>query len=715
MTFNILKFIMIGSTILHYKILEKLGEGGMGIVYKAEDRRLNREVAIKFLPPQISDNEEEQKRFKIEAQAAASLNHPNITTIYAIEESSDKTFIVMEYINGRELRHMIQDGNLKFEDAIDKIIKIADGLKLAHLKGIIHRDIKSSNIMVTNDGNVKIMDFGLAKVRGSDMVTKAGSTLGTAAYMSPEQITAKNIDHRTDIWSLGIVFYEMLTGELPFKAEYDAAWAYQILNEKILPPSELDRKIPSAIDPIVLRMLEKDKTQRYATAEDFIVSINEVRKNLHGTEKNQQTKKAIAVLPFNNISPEDDNDYFCDGLAEELIMNLSKLKDIRVVPKTASMQYKGVKPAIKTLGRELGIRYYIEGSVRKFKDNLRITAQLIDVETEEQLWAETYKGNLADIFDIQENVSKQIVEALKVKLTPQEEVVLTKRPTKNHEAFDSNLRARDFLYQYDKNKLKIAINLFEKTIQLDPEYANAYAGLGEAYANLYQLFERDEQWLEKSIEASSKALMYDSTLSEAYAALGLCYFNKEMINEALKASKKAIELDPSDFIGYWNLGRIYHSTDRDQEAIELYNKVIELNPEFYSAYTDLRMSYTRLGQKEKRTKLVEMELKIFPQYLFKHPDDARAHLFFATTLIEAGRNKEAKSEAATAMELNPNDPLMLYNLSCFYSMMNEKKLAIDSLARSIEAGHEDYEWFKRDPDFDNIKNEPEFIELMKGK
>ena len=704
---------MIGETILHYKILEKLGEGGMGVVYKAEDTRLNREVAIKFLPSQISNNQEEQKRFKIEAQAAASLNHPNISTIYAIEESQDKTFIVMEYINGQELKKKIDAGDINFEEALDMVIKIADGLKLAHLKGIIHRDIKSSNIMVTNDGNVKIMDFGLAKVRGSDMVTKAGSTLGTAAYMSPEQITAKNIDHRTDIWSLGIVFYEMLTGELPFKAEYDAAWAYQILNEKILPPSELDRKIPSQIDTVVLKMLEKDKTQRYATSEDFIVSINEVRKDLRGAETKQQTQKAIAVLPFNNISPEGENDYFCDGLAEELIMNLSKLKDIRVVPKTASMQYKGVKPAIKTLGRELGIRYYIEGSVRKFKDNLRITAQLIDVETEAQLWAETYKGNLADIFDIQEKVSKQIVDALKVKLTPQEEVVLTKRATANHEAFDSNLRARDFLYQYDKNKLKIAIQLFEKTIQLDPEYANAYAGLGEAYANLYQLFERNDQWLEKSIEASSKALMYDSTLSEAYAALGLCYFNKEMINEALKASKKAIELDPSDFIGYWNLGRIYHSTDKDEEAIELYNKVIELNPEFYSAYTDLRMSYTRLGQKEKLNELVEMEMNIFPQYLFKHPDDARAHLFFATTLIEAGRAKEAKSEAATAMELNPNDPLMLYNLACFYSMMNEKKLAVESLGRSIKAGHVDYEWFKRDPDLDNIRTEPGYIELMK--
>ena len=414
--------------------------------------------------------------------------------------------------------------------------------------------------------------------------------------MSPEQASGQNVDHRSDIWSLGILFYELLTGELPFKADYDAAWAYLIMNENPLPPSELDRKIPAQIDAVVLKMLEKDRTKRYATVEDFIVSLNDAKGGLQTSGKQNKTK-AIAVLPFNNISPDQESDYFSDGLAEELIMNLSRLKDMRVVPKTASMQYKGSKPGIKTIGRELGVRYYIEGSVRKFKDNLRITAQLIDVETETQLWAETYKGNLADIFDIQEQVSKQIVDALMVKLTPNEKVELTKRPTTNHEAYDCNLRARGFLYQFNKNKLKIAIQLFEKAIELDQEYANAYAGLGEAYANLYQLFEKKEVWLEKSIEASSKALMYDSSLSEAYAALGLCYFNKNMSEEALKASKKAIDLDPSDFVAYWILGRIYYITDKYSDAVELFKKVIELNPEFYSAYVDLRMTYEKLGDK----------------------------------------------------------------------------------------------------------------------
>ena len=249
---------LVGQTILHYKIIEQVGQGGMGVVYKAKDTKLNRNVAIKFLPHHIAANADDRERFKVEARAAAALNHPNISTIHAIEESDKDVFIVMEFIDGMELKQKIEDGNLKLTDAIDITIKIAEGLKTAHIKGIIHRDIKSSNIMVANDGAVKIMDFGLAKVTGSNMLTKAGATLGTAAYMSPEQASGQNVDHRSDIWSLGILFYELLTGELPFKADYDAAWAYLIMNENPLPPSELDRKIPAQIDAVVLKMLEKD-------------------------------------------------------------------------------------------------------------------------------------------------------------------------------------------------------------------------------------------------------------------------------------------------------------------------------------------------------------------------------------------------------------------------------------------------------------------------
>jgi serine/threonine protein kinase/Flp pilus assembly protein TadD len=713
---------MIGKKILHYEILEKLGEGGMGVVYKAHDDKLKRDVAIKFLPQTFAKNAEERKRFQIEAQAAAALNHPNIATIHAIEGFEDSNgdndvFIVMEYIDGQELKSIVGETG-PVAPTIDTIIKyaiqIAEGLQAAHEKGIIHRDIKSSNIMVTGDDKVKIMDFGLAKVTGSAMITKENSTLGTLAYMSPEHAQGKKADHRSDLWSFGIVFYELLTGELPFKAEHEAAWNYVIINEQPLPPTSLDRKIPAPLDSIVIKILEKNPENRYQSAAEF---LNELKKTMDkmSNSRGEEKTKSIAVLPFDNISADEESDYFSNGLTEELIVNLSQLKDMRVLSRTTSMQYKDTKKDIKTIGKELGVRYIMEGSVRKFQENLRITAQLIDVESDTQLWAETYKGKLADVFDIQEQVSKQIVDALMVKLTPTEKVVLSKRSTVDPEAFDCNLRARNFLYRRTRNDVQIAIQLFQKAIELDQRYAAAYAGLGEAYATLYQVFERKDLWLDKALETSLKALMYDSSSSEAYASLGLAYFHKKEFEEAVTASKKAIELDPNNYIGYWILGRNYHTRDRDDEAAEMFEKVVSINPDFYTAYNDLQLSYEKLGKKEKVNQTLETALQFYPRYLSQYPDDARGHMFHATLLVQVGKIQEAKDEGTKALKLSPDDPNMMYNASCFYARMGDTKLALETLKKSINLGYQHYEWIQRDTDLDSIRNEPAYIELMNGK
>jgi serine/threonine protein kinase/Tfp pilus assembly protein PilF len=704
---------MIGSTILHYKILEKLGEGGMGVVYKAEDTNLKRDVAIKFLPRQIASQKEEKERFKIEAQAAASLNHPNIATIYSIEEADDEAFIVMEFIDGRELKDKIAEGPVKMNEALDITHKIADGLKAAHSKGIVHRDIKSSNVMITSDGKIKIMDFGLAKVTGSGLMTKVGTTMGTAAYMSPEQATGEKVDQRTDIWSLGVILYELLTGELPFKADYEAAWNYVILNKDPLKPSELDRKIPARVDALVLKMLQKDREKRYADSATLIKDLENISKNNDADQEGNI--KAIAVLPFNNISDEKESDYFSDGLTEELILNLSRLKDMRVVSRTTSMQYKGTTKGVKDIGRDLGVRYIIEGSVRKYQDNLRITAQLIDVEKDAQLWAESYKGKLADVFDIQEKVSQQIVDALMVKLSPTEKVVITKRPTANAEAFDFNLKARNYLYRQSKNNIEFAIQFFEKAIALDPRYAEAYAGMAEGYAMKYAYFERNEILLNKALELSLKAIMYDATLSEAYAALGLSYYYKESFDEALTAVQKAIELDKNNFFGYWIMGRIYFTMDKDKEAVNPLKKTIEINPNFYTAYGDLRMVYERLGDKKNHDDIMKTAYDFYQRYLEQNPDDGRARIFYATILISLGKLEEAKKETKMALELSPNDNVMMYNAVCKYAKIGDKALAIDTLKKIIASGFEHYAWIKRDPDLENIRNEHEYIELMKGK
>jgi serine/threonine protein kinase/tetratricopeptide (TPR) repeat protein len=709
---------MIGQTISHYKILEKLGEGGMGVVYKAQDTRLDRFVAIKLLPSNLSNSVDNKARFLQEAKATAALNHPNILSMYDVGEHGETMFLVLELVEGKTLSAHIaglQSGSgVPVKQAIDWALQIAQGLRAAHDKNIIHRDIKPHNIMLTAQNQIKIMDFGLAKLTTGSSMTKTGTSLGTLSYMSPEQAQGLPADQRSDQWSLGVVLYEMLTTEAPFKAEHAAGLTYLIINEDPPGPSVLDRRIPHALDTVVKKMLEKDRSQRYQDMSDVLRAIEAARTELDSATSATKAK-AIAVLPFANMSNDAENEYFSDGLTEELILNLSRLKDIRVVSRTTSMQYKGTKKDIKTIGRELGARYMLEGSVRKFQDNIRITAQLIDVESDAQLWAEAFKGTLADVFDIQEKVSKQIVDALMVKLTPTEKVVLAKRSTDNPEAFDLNLRARNFLTRYTKNDINAAIQLFNRAIELDVRYPAAYAGLSESYASLYFFFDRSPLWLEKSIEAGLKALAYDPTLSEAYASLALAYFNQKSIDEAIKAGLRAIELDPNNHIAYWILGRIYHSTDRDRESVDLFKKTIMLNPDFYSAYGDLQNVYERLGEIDRWKEILQQSALMFPRYLSKHPEDARAHMFSAITLGTLERIADAKQEAAKALELNPTDPLMLYNATCFYSRLGDQPLAIKTLRNAIAAGYENFDWIKRDSDLANIRNEPEFIELMKGK
>jgi serine/threonine protein kinase/Flp pilus assembly protein TadD len=709
---------MIGKTISHYRILEELGRGGMGVVYKATDLKLDRMVAIKFLPPHLSTSEDTKARFMQEAKAAAALNHPNILSVYEIDEEDGGMFFVMEYVEGTTLKHHI--ANLKsgtgipVSQAIEWTSRIAEGLQAAHQENIVHRDIKPENIMLTREGKLKIMDFGIAKLKSSSGLTKTGVSLGTLSYMSPEQVQGIVADHRSDIWSLGVVLYEMLTADQPFKAEHEAALLYLVVNEEPPVPSLMDRKIPHQMDVVIKKMLAKDRSERYQNMNEVLKSLQEARSAIDKTPLQVQTK-AIAVLPFGNISPDKESDYFSDGLTEELIINLSRLKDIRVVPRTTSMAYQGSTKDARAIGKELGTRYILAGSVRKFQDNLRIAVELVDVDADAQLWAETYKGKLADVFDIQEQVSKQIVDALMVKLSPSEKVVLTKRSTESPEAFDYHLRARNALYRMTRNDMNSALHLFQRAIELDGRYASAYAGLGETYSWLYFQFDRKEMYLDKALEASLKALMYDPTLSEAYASLSLAHFGKKAFDEALTSGKKAIELDPNNFIAYWILGRIYHASDRDWDAIEMYKKARQLNAEFYGSYTDMVMSYDKLGEKQLHREALHNALPVLARHLSRYPDDGRAHMIYGIHLVQVERIEEAKGEAAKALELNPHDSLMLYNGACFYARLGEKRMSLDTLKSAIFAGHANFEWIKRDPDLDSIRNEPEYIELLKGK
>jgi adenylate cyclase len=423
---------------------------------------------------------------------------------------------------------------------------------------------------------------------------------------------------------------------------------------------------------------------------------------------------ALAVLPFDNISPDQETDYFSNGLTEELIARLSILSEIDLVSRWASMQLKDRKHDIRAIGSELGARYIVGGSVRRFQDSVRITVQLVDVGTNRQIWGNTYKGKLDDIFDIQEQVAQQIVEALKLKLSFAERVSLTKRQTVNAQAYDLYLRGQDYLYRLTKRSVERAIQLFEKAIELDPRYAAAYAGCSSAYGQMYWLFARDAKYRDRAQELSFKALMYDNNLAEAYTAMGLSYFIGGKFEEASASSRKAIELDPDDFIAHWTLGRIHFTNGEFEQALGLYRRVIELKPGFLSAYADLKMTCDRFGRPEEAQTVRAQLLERLPNHLLQNPDDARARIIHAIALAELNRKDEAVREGAQAAELSPGDPVMLYNVTCLYAQLGEPARAIETLREAIAAGYANFAWVRQDPDINPLRDHADFQALIAG-
>ena len=420
---------------------------------------------------------------------------------------------------------------------------------------------------------------------------------------------------------------------------------------------------------------------------------------------------ALAVVPFDNISPDPETDYFGDGLTEELTARLSTLSEIELVSRWATKQLKERKHDVRDIGNELGARYIVGGSVRRFQDSVRITVQLVDVQTNRQLWGNTYKGKLDDIFDIQEQVAQQIVEALKLKLSFSEKMSLTKRHTVNAQAYDLYLRGQDYLYRLSKRSVEYAIQLFEKAIELDPRFAAAYAACSSAYGQRYQYFAREEKYRMRAQELSFKALMYDGNLPEAYTAMGLSYFLWGKLDEASASSRKAIELDPEDFVAHWTLGRISFTNGKFDEAYRLFQRVIELKPTFFTAHMDLAMTCDGLKRPEEARAARDRVLELLPNYLLQNPDDSRGRMLHAVALAEKGRKDEALSEGDKALEISPDDPLILYNCACLYARLGESQRAITALRQGIANGYEDFGWMRNDPDLASLRGNPDFVAI----
>jgi serine/threonine protein kinase len=469
-----------GTRLGSYHIVSPIGSGGMGVVYEARDPRLDRLVAIKMLSPDVTRDDMARQRFLVEARAASALDHPNICTIHEINETPDgQLYLVMAYYHGETLTQKIARGPLVLEEALDVAIQVSQGLASAHAVRIVHRDIKPANLMVTANGTVKILDFGLAKLAGAEGVTRTGMTLGTVAYMSPEQARGQDVDHRSDIWSLGVVLYEMLAGTPPFGGDNLLSVSHAIFERE--PP--LLAGSASSAQSVVSRALRKGRENRYQSVTELVGALRTVQGAAAPgvITRSQPDAPFIAVLPFTNMSPDPENEYFSDGLTEEIIADLSQVRAFRVISRTSTMRLKGTDKDLKTIGRELNARYLLEGSVRKAGHSLRITAQLIDAADDVHLWADKYSGSLEDVLDIQERVSRAIVKALHVTLSPDEDRRVADRPIEDVRAYECYLRARHEIWRFTQEGLERALSLLRQGLEIVGDNALLYGTLGAVH------------------------------------------------------------------------------------------------------------------------------------------------------------------------------------------------------------------------------------------
>ena len=589
---------MIGKTISHYKILEKLGSGGMGVVYKAQDTKLERFVALKFLPYHVSQDEENKKRFILEAKAASALNHPNIATIYEIDETDGEMFIAMEYIDGESLQARIARDLLPIDEALTIVRQIAEGLSKAHTKKIIHRDIKPANILIAEDGQVKIVDFGLAKLAGRTLLTQEGMILGTVAYMSPEQTQGIAVDHRTDIWSLGVVWYEMLTGRLAFRGDYEQAIIYSILNEDPEPLSDLRPEVSAEIEQSIYKALAKETGDRYSSVTELLLDSKKtaIRSEPGGTapEKIEESEgPSVAVIDFANITREAAVDWLAGGIAESVTVDLQKIAALRVISREkiskVLVKFKKQKldeDQILDLGSSLGVRWLVWGGFQKMGPAIRITAHFTEISTGNLVGSAKVDGSMEDIFILQDRIITELMDALNLEISDSEFKKIKTPETLELEAYEYYAKGRQLFGQFGKTSFGDARELFEKAIEIDGEYALAYAGLGGIY--IFKFIEQtDSRDLDIGISYLQKSIKYDCELSDPYFWLTYAYFRKQEFDQAIKAGIKAVELTPDHFNAHYFLGVAYlakvtisYELERYPEATQHITRSVALEPNY---------------------------------------------------------------------------------------------------------------------------------------
>ena len=695
----------------NYRIEREIGRGGMAVVYSAHDVRHGRVVALKTLNPEIAAAIGTE-RFLLEIQLAARLNHPHIVALHDSGEFEGLLYYVMPYIEGPTLRdYLTQRGRLSIEDGLKLAGQVAGALDYAHRLGIVHRDIKPENVML-HQGEALVTDFGIAKAlssAGGSTLTHTGIALGTPAYMSPEQAAGEtNLDGRSDQYSLACVVYEMLTGQAPFTAASPQALIAKRFTHK--PPS-LRTTVPSVTDIVasaISRALSLEAKDRYSTVAEFGTALTaKIRKSAV-----EEGKPSVAVLPFSNMSADAENEFFSDGVTEEIINALSKIQALEVVSRRSAFAYKGKELNMREIGRDLGVRSLLAGSVRRSGNRLRVSAELIDVETGYHLWSERFDREMLDIFAIQDEIAANIVTALQLVLTDREQVVVKSARTRSVRAYEYYLRGRQLCHSFRPNSYEAAEDAFRRAIALDPDYALAFTGLAEASAFRDLYFTTNAEAVEQADAASRKAVELDPGLAEARAARGLALMCLERSAEAEIELVTAMELDPSVFEAPYYYARLLSLQGKPETAAKYFELAADLRQDDYQAIALASGIYRGLGRTADAHRTSSRAMDAAERALAADPGDARALYLGAGALTLLGRDDEANQWALRAEEVHLNDTPTLYNLACFHALAGRGDKALDLLERAAELGWNRSEWASYDADLDSIHSNPRFVRLL---
>ncbi len=759
---------MIGQTISHYKILEKLGEGGMGVVYKAHDTRLDRIVALKFLSAQITAGEEGRQRLAREARAASSLDHPNICNVHEIDETPDGSlFIVMALYEGTPLDKKIEQGPLKIDEAVNIAIQAAEGLQAAHEKGLVHRDIKSSNIMVTDKRRAVIMDFGLARGREMSKLTKTGSTLGTVPYMSPEQARGGEVDHRSDLWSLGVVLYEMIAGRLPFRSDYHDGLVYSILNENPPPLTSLRSDVPMMLESVVNKCLEKDPASRYQHADELIVDLRRVRTQ-SGREIRLPRKRtssrifigisagalvllallayfavgyfkgrpdrtiSIAVLPLEDLSAESGQAYFANGITAALITELGQINALRVRSRTSTLRYAKTEESLPQIAKELNVDMVVEGSVSRSGDKARITAKLIQANEDRQLWTNSYDRNIGEFLVLESEIAHDIARQIGIRVTEEARLRLTGQKTLDPKAFDL----------YLKGVTSGNGDYFEEAIRLDSSFALAYAKLAAAYfyAGLFGDLPGREAFA-KMRDLAQKALEKDRTLGEAHSYLALAdlHLDYDWVG-AEREFKRAIELNPSLVETHHFYAHYLMASNRiDESAAEIrltaelnpfsqemnlcsgwhclfnneYDKAIELANEGVQTKGDRAWSEVILGWSYEQKSMVRQAIAEFAKADSEWKGGSIPLAGLAHAYAIAGETKKARETLQKLLDTSKKAYVPAYDIAAVYAGLGDSDLAFTWLSKAFDERSGFLVYIKCDHRFDALRSDPRFLELLR--